>query len=129
MNSFILEIITNPLFSIFTGLVCFLAGHRFTIGVDKRKEFNEVADELFLFLEKEQTCIGNLKVPTELLISVQRRSYFLERCKIKNKIDNYIKCVHSKDSHIVDFYSVVTYHDLNAAKNSIIALKKALKRK
>jgi hypothetical protein len=49
----IYDIITHPIFSVFSGVMGFFLGHRFSLWRDRRKEFNEAAERLFESLLKE----------------------------------------------------------------------------
>ena len=47
----------HPLWSVLTGLLGFYFGHRFSLFRDRRKEFNEIAEVLFIKLSAESNNI------------------------------------------------------------------------
>ena len=51
------DIITNPIFGVFTALLGFFFGHRFALWRDRRCEFNEVADSFFAALHQAKQNI------------------------------------------------------------------------
>ena len=55
-------IITEPLFSLFTGLCGFFFGHRIAIWRDRRKEFNEAAEVFFENLSNERASVGECQI-------------------------------------------------------------------
>jgi hypothetical protein len=67
------SIIASPYFGVFSGVLGFFLGHRFSIGRDKRKEFNDCADPLFRQLEQERISPSPFKHPTATDFALLRR--------------------------------------------------------
>jgi len=96
-----LEIVNNvlaqPLWGVLTGLVGFLVGQRFNLWRDKRKEFNERSEDLFISLVKhiEGTSNGtHVDAKTRMLIepyiSLLKRKGFRKTIENYNAARNYI---------------------------------------
>ena len=98
------EIITShpEIFGFITFLVGGLLGNRYAIGRDRRKEFNEVADEIALSLiKKKEGAVQKLiwSGPTnDQLENLKRRSSFFKRKSVKRACTQYINAITNLDN-------------------------------
>jgi hypothetical protein len=122
------SILTQPLWSVLTGLVGFYFGQRFSLWRDRRKEFNELADALFVKLSKEREndwamcCIANIEMETfARRLPIYNRAGF-SRCK-----EEYYKA--KSDNIGIDEYGGRFYHDTTSIITAIDGLLKFTERK
>ncbi|MCG8526437.1 MAG: hypothetical protein MI748_08665 [Opitutales bacterium] len=129
MNLFLTEIVTNPIFPVFIGLICFLGGHHFSVGREKRKEFNEIAEPLNMRLEKEIDSPGSFTYPRKDFLLIERRMGILERWRFRRACKNYSYWTFSSPNLVYPDGGGFYYKDFSKVDSSIRRVQKFLKRK
>ncbi|XWN38044.1 MAG: hypothetical protein ROO71_03740 [Balneola sp.] len=123
--------------SIMMDIIIFLAGlvigNWLAIGRDKRKEFNEVADEVYLALIKEKECIGSKGIvingPNENSLEIlKRRVPFYKKESLKKALRKY-KNSRSSSNWKHDSANQPFYKEPNVVISSIDNLIKHVKSK
>jgi hypothetical protein len=123
------DIIRNPLWGILTGLLGFYFGQRFNLWRDWRKEFNEIADIMFVGLSKERERLSPNAtwVTNEEIITFHRRLPWWKRTSFDKCLARYQK---AKKEHIgSDEYGGCFYHDTTPIAAAIDELMNFTKRK
>ena len=109
------------------GLVGFYSGHRFTLWGAQRKEFNELADPLFIKLSKERENPGGCFVTSMELEVFSRRLPSRKRKGFNRRKEEYYK---AKNENLgVDAYGGPIYHDTTSIVAAIDELIKFTNRK
>lgn len=107
-------------------VVGIILGNRFAIFRDKRKEFNDVADEVHFALKKQKETIENGRAvkrgPEDKdLEDLKRRIPFYKRRKLEASLQKYFEAT-SKENWNQDGYGNAFYNDTNKVIESIDSL-------
>ncbi|KAF0216564.1 MAG: hypothetical protein FD174_3658 [Geobacteraceae bacterium] len=121
MQDVVYGIITHPTFFIPAGLFGYLLGNWFTIGRDRRKEFNEAAEALFRELTNESI---NPDFNT-----FRRRLSWYEKKRLNKCVTEYKEARSDKNKTNRDFFGKQTYRDLSLLTTTRDDLIKLTKRK
>lgn len=118
-------------------IILFLAGlilgNWLAIGRDKRKEFNEVADEVHFALKKQKETIQNGRAvkrgPEDKdLEKLKRRIPFYKKRKLDTSLQKYFEAT-SKENWKQDGYGEIFYNDTKKVIESIDSLIQFTSRK
>lgn len=124
------QFIANPAFAILTGCIGFFFGHRIALSRDKRKEYNEIADRIYLALKKErerlEAPIGGPNEDDFRLFS--RHLGFFERKSFESNYNRY-KSVKTGGNTYIDSFGQQFYLNEVLVRNAIDKLTKNVKRR
>ncbi|MBD5779934.1 hypothetical protein IEN85_10580 [Pelagicoccus sp. NFK12] len=128
--SFFYQVIANPAFSLLTGCIGFFFGHRIALSRDKRKEYNEIADRIYLALCKEKERLeAPISGPNEDDFRLfSRHLSLLERKDYEKNYDSYLSTKRGGNTYIDEFGQQFYLNEV-LVKNAIDKLIENVKRK
>jgi hypothetical protein len=104
-------------------------GHWLSLHRDKRKEFNDLADKIFLQFGRQATDPAPLTtMPGDDVRLLRRRMWWLERIRFDAAVDNYEK-IASKQKTKSDGMGLIRYVDDTEIKKAAARVCKFLHRK
>lgn len=90
MNNFLINVPTHPAFGVVTFLIGLWGGNYFALSRDRRKEFNERSESLFVDLSKHAEGIGaGVQVDAKTRLVIEPYIFPCKRGRFRNAVKDY----------------------------------------